>query len=128
VLIAWGNTWGNKWVESLGPEADKTPDFWSTILEITTSEFFWGIVIGVVLSISGAYFGTRFAAKAQNAELRKRQIDFCNELLDNITGLVGELEDHRNRSQVIHRDFLDLIDVEIGIYARNRENLVLLPR
>ena len=33
----------------------------------------------------------------------------------------------RDRSKAIYHDYLGLIDVEIGVYGRNREHLIHLP-
>lgn len=98
------------------------------IMDILTSGFFWGVVVGVALSILGAYAGARFTIKAQNDEHRRRTRNFSIELVENVRKVVDELDDHRTRSRIIFHDFLALLDTEISIYGRNRESFILLDR
>ncbi|MGE5165093.1 MAG: hypothetical protein ACM3IH_13855 [Sphingobacteriales bacterium] len=37
------------------------------------------------------------------------------------------MAEHRSKANVIHPDYLGLLDVEIGVFGRNRENLIVLP-
>src|SRR5207247_2088963 len=46
---------------------------------------------------------------------------------NNITAIVDDMVDHRQRTQVIHGDYLQLLDVEINVFGRNRENIIHLP-
>lgn len=39
---------------------------------------------------------------------------------------MGDIAEARRRSQAIHHDLLALIDVEVGIYGRNREHSIRL--
>lgn len=94
---------------------------WTT--EVLTSEFFWGIIAGLVLAAAGAAFSMYLDSRRR----RKDIAVFCLDLIRSVSDLIQNLEDNRDRSRVIYHDFLGTIEAEIGVYARNREQLALLP-
>jgi hypothetical protein len=97
-----------------------------TLGAIVTSEFFWGIVVGLLLSLVGSYALVRF----QGAELRKRQTElikrFAADTVKNISAAVRDMEELRGRTDLIHHDFLVLLDNEIAVFNRNREHTIHL--
>ena len=90
---------------------------------VLMSEFFWGVIFGLLLSVIGAYCLAVFQRKAQK-DLFK---NFCIDTVDNIKAIVDDMVDHRQRTQVIHGDYLALLDIEFNVFARNREHIIHLP-
>jgi hypothetical protein len=94
---------------------------------VLTSEFFWGVIIGLILSIIGGYglaiFQTNSQSKAQKLIFR----DFSVDTVKNVKQIIDEMDDIRSRTGAIHLDFLVLMEVEIGVFGRNREHLTRLP-
>ena len=97
-----------------------------TFIRLLASEFFWGIVIGVILSLTSAIVATKYQAiqtqNERNITIRK----FLADAIGNIKEYADRLSDLRERSRVIDHEFLNLMEVEIGIYGRNREHLIWL--
>lgn len=94
---------------------------------IITGEFFWGIVVGLILSFLGgwvlAFFTIRLTQKNQREVVRNFSID----TIQNLQAIIRDMDATTTRAQAIHHDFLALIDIEISIYGRNREHLIHLP-
>jgi hypothetical protein len=100
---------------------------WDWIVTVLTSEFFWGVIVGLALSVFGAYWLAVFAARQQQKAQKDLIKNFCIDTVNNITAIVDDMVDHRQRTQVIHGDYLQLLDVEINVFGRNRENIIHLP-
>jgi hypothetical protein len=94
---------------------------------VLTSEFFWGVIAGLLLSVIGAYclavFTTRQQRKAQKDLIK----NFCIDTVDNIKVIVDDMVDCRQRTQVIHTDYLALLDIEFNVFSKNREHIIRLP-
>lgn len=86
------------------------------------SEFVWGIVIGILLSTLSAWLGLQLNRAYTQRNVRR----FCLDLSSNISELADGLNDTRQKHRYIDSEFLDLIDVEIQIYGRNREHLIAI--
>jgi hypothetical protein len=95
---------------------------------ILTGEFFWGIVIGLVLSFFSAWLLARYTASFQKKQQQRVVLDFCADEIRSLQSLVKEMDDQRDRAKAIFHDYLALIDVEIGVYGRNREHIVHIPQ
>jgi predicted ATP-dependent protease len=93
------------------------------LTKIFSSEFFWGIVIGVALSIISAFSATRYQAYRSRVDQNQLIRKFLADAIENIVQYGQRLADHRERAKVIDHEFLNLVDTEIGIYGRNREHL-----
>ena len=91
-------------------------------LNLLISEFLWGIIIGGVLT----YLGTYIAFTLQKREKSELVKNFCKDSISIIFDYIKSMDEHRDRSKVIYTDFIDLIDVEINIYGRNREHIILI--
>jgi hypothetical protein len=52
---------------------------------------------------------------------------FCADTVTNIRQIVGDMDNTRSKSNIIHNDYLVLLDVENNVFGRNREHLVTLP-
>jgi len=96
------------------------------MLEIIQGQFFWGIIIGLLLSFFGAWMLARFTVELSHKKLKQNVVKFLIDIIRNLRSTINDMDANRDRSEAIHHDFLGLIDVEIGIYARNREHLVHL--
>ena len=94
---------------------------------ILTGEFFWGIIIGLVLSFAGGWAQAKIAASIQEKAARSTVVRFCSDTIKNIQSIISEMDRTRDRARSIHHDFLNLIEIEIQIYGRNREHLIHLP-
>lgn len=92
------------------------------VILVLTSEFVWGIAFGIALSTFSA-FATFHLNKFNQSRTIKR---FLLDTINNIESLSLELSDNRDRNKVIDNEFLDLIDVEVNIFGRNREHLSAL--
>lgn len=97
------------------------------MLEVLSGEFFWGIVIGLILSLVGGWTLAKFTVSMTQAHQKRTVVLFCSDTIQNIRNIVLDFDQFRDRAQAIHPDFLALIDVEVGIYGRNREHLIHLP-
>ena len=90
--------------------------------EVITSQFVWGTVLGVCLSVLTARASIYFQLRDQEERVQK----FSQDLIRNITDYAESLSEARERSHAIHHDILALIENEIGIWGRNREHLFLI--
>ena len=92
------------------------------IFDVATSQFLWGITLGLLLTVAVAAIHIRLEMR------QKRRIvaAFCQDLVDSICELIQNLEDNRHRNKVIDHEFLETIAAEITVYGRNREHLVVL--
>ncbi len=92
------------------------------VCDVVTSEFVWGVVIGLFLALVVA---------GASVWLDKRQkrgiaLDLCGDLISNICKLIQDLDDHRRRNNNINHELLELILAEIHIFGRNREHIILI--
>jgi hypothetical protein len=94
---------------------------------VLTSEFFWGVVVGVVLAALGAWLQAIFTARQQRKAQKDLIKNFCINTVENIKAIVDDMVDHRQRTQIIHLDYLMLLDIEFNIFGRNREQIIHLP-
>jgi hypothetical protein len=94
---------------------------------LLASEFFWGIIVGLLLTILGSYLLVKFQTNEQEKSRQRLVRDFCHDTIKNIYQIIDEMNDNYAKSQVIHNDYLNLLDVEIAVFGRNREHLVVLP-
>jgi hypothetical protein len=97
------------------------------VLTVLTSEFFWGVIVGLFLSTIGSYFLAKFTADQQRRERKEVLKNFSADTVNNIRQIVDDMNDLRNKMKVIHNDYLALLDVEINVFGRNREQLIYLP-
>jgi hypothetical protein len=95
---------------------------------ILQGEFFWGIVVGLALSFFGAWLLAKFTVSLQQKHQKKVVVEFCIDEVRNLQSLIQEMDATRDRTKAIFHDFLALIDAEVGVYGRNRENLLHLPQ
>jgi uncharacterized membrane-anchored protein YhcB (DUF1043 family) len=89
---------------------------------VVTSEFVWGTIIGILLSVVAARLAIRF----QSAQQTRVVGTFSLDLVSNVQDYIRVLEDHRERNKVIHYDFLALVEAEVAVWGRNREHMVLI--
>ena len=109
----------------------QTPHLSTVLMRPTNllmSEFFWGVVVGLLLSAIGAYCLAVFVSRQQWKAQRDLIKNFCIDTVDNIKTIVDDMVDHRERTQVIHGDYLALLDIEFKAFAKHREHIVHLPK
>ena len=97
------------------------------MIEILKGEFFWGILIGLLLSFVGGWVLAKFTVSMTQSHQKRTVVLFCIDTIKNVQTIILDLDQVRDRAKIIHPDFLALIDVEVGIYGRNREHLIHLP-
>jgi hypothetical protein len=91
------------------------------------SEFLWGLVFGSLLSIAGAWAVAHFSLKMQTQNQLRLIKRLCRDTAKNVKSISEQFDETKSRTKLIYGDYLTLIDVEIGVYGRNREHLVLIP-
>ena len=79
------------------------------------------MIVGLGLSVHAS--GAKQQQKAQKDLIK----NFCIDTVDNIKAIVDDMVDHRERTQVIHKDYLALLDIEFNVFAKNREHMIHLP-
>jgi hypothetical protein len=62
--------------------------------------------------------------KNERAELVR---NFSSDTVTNLLQIMRDLEDLRGRTNMIQHDFLQLLDVELGVFGRNTEHIIHLP-
>jgi hypothetical protein len=67
---------------------------WDWIVTVLTSEFFWGVVVGLVLAAIGAWLQAIFSAKQQQKAQKDLIRNFCINTVDNIKAIVNDMADH----------------------------------
>jgi hypothetical protein len=97
------------------------------MLEILKSEFFWGIVVGLLLSFIGGWVQANLTVSINEKTMKKTVINFCLDTIRNLQSVITEMDKGRDRAKVIFAEFLALIDQELVIYQRNREHMIRLP-
>jgi hypothetical protein len=97
------------------------------VATVLASEFFWGIVIGLILALISGYALAKFTSSEQIIGAKRTVKSFAIDVIRNIKSIDDELEQTRDKGKVIHPDYLALLDVEIGVFGRNREHLLHLP-
>lgn len=97
------------------------------MLEVLTGQFFWGVVVGLLLSFVGGWTLARVTISMTQAHQKRTVVLFCADTVQNIRNIVLDLDRVRDRARIIHHDFMALIEIEVQIYGRNREHLIHLP-
>jgi hypothetical protein len=93
---------------------------------LESGEFFWGIVVGLLLSFIFAWAQAKITISMNEKTMKKTVINFCLDTIRNLENVIREMDESRDRAKAIFHDFLALIDVEVGIYGRNREHMIRL--
>src|SRR5436305_2895825 len=94
---------------------------------VLSGEFFWGVIVGVVLTGLGGFLQVRFQANENRKERLALIRSFIVDTARNVQRIVADMEETRRRVNAIHSDFLVLFDVEMNVFGRNREQIVSLP-
>jgi hypothetical protein len=99
------------------------------LVTVLTSDFFWGVIVGLGLAAFGAWLQAIFTARQQQKAQKALIKNFCIDTVNNLKAIVEDMvvDDHRQRTQVIHGDYLALLDIEIDVFGRNREHIIHLP-
>jgi hypothetical protein len=89
---------------------------------VLTSEFVWGIILGMLLAIvvAGANAWIDTERRRKNTQI------LFFDLVNSVCDLIDALEDHRGRTRLIEKEFLELIDAEIAVYGRTRVYVTVL--
>lgn len=96
------------------------------LFQVLTSEFSWGLLAGLVLSFIGAFAQTKMLRRAHISMQEEDIVNLASDLIKNIVQICDQLSEARRRSRAIHHELLNLLDVEIGIYGRTREQFIRL--
>ena len=99
----------------------------NTINIILQSEFFWGIVVGLILAAIGAVIQVWLSLKSQKSQQKESILTLSGDVLKNIVSILEEFEEvRRKKNRFIDVSYLVLLDVEIAILSRNRELMILV--
>jgi hypothetical protein len=90
---------------------------------LASSEFIWGIGLGVGLTWLLFYFQKRESLRDKEHVVAA----FCSDLIRNINLIIGDMDANLESSGTIYKDFLVLLDVELSVFSRSHEQLVRLP-
>jgi hypothetical protein len=105
----------------------QSPHPTTVLMRVLMTEFFWGLIVGLLLSIIGAYCLAVFTSRQQQKAQKDLTKNFCIDTVDNIKTIVGDMVDRRQQTQVIHGDYLTLLDIEFNVFANNRKQIGHLP-
>src|SRR5262245_14199887 len=97
------------------------------LIRVLMTEFFGGVIVGLLLSIIGAYCLAVFTSRQQRKGQKDLIKSFCIDTVDSIRSIVDDMVDRRQKAQVIHGDYLALLDIEFNAFAKNREQIGDLP-
>jgi hypothetical protein len=95
--------------------------------KVLTNEFFWGVVVGVVLTAIGAWLQARLTIRQQKEAQKDLIRNFCIDRVNNIKAVVEQMADYEHKANVIQWDYLMRLDIEMGVFNRNREHTIHLP-
>jgi hypothetical protein len=95
-------------------------------LSVLESEFFWGVIVGAVLAALGSWLIVWLQERAQQRYRNKTVRSFSIDTVENVLQIIRDLQKLRGRPNAIQYDFLALLEVEIGVFGRNREQIILL--
>jgi hypothetical protein len=73
-------------------------------LKVLTSDFLWGIVVGLLISMIGAFVQAKIYADRLVIQQRSTVILFAQDVIKNIIRVAEDIEEARRRSRVIHHD------------------------
>lgn len=99
-----------------------------TFWKIATSEFLWGIVVGLLVSFAGGWFQARVTQLQQRQERKGLIKDFCIDLIRNLERYATEISRVRKHGNTVPKRILGLIDNELIAYGRQRDFLVLIDQ
>ena len=96
------------------------------MMQVLQGQFFWGVVIGLLLSFIGAWASAMITNCLATRERKRIFREFTINSIRNISSIAEDMDASRDRSKVIFHDYLALIEVELNIFGRNREHLINL--
>ena len=62
------------------------------IVTVLKSEFFWGVIVGLVLSVFGAYWLAVFGARQQQKAQKDQIKNLCIDTVNNLRAIVDQQE------------------------------------
>jgi len=68
------------------------------MVTVLKSEFFWGVIVGLVLSVFGAYWLTVFGARQQQKAQKDQIKNLCIDTVNNLRAIVDDMVDNGRRS------------------------------
>jgi hypothetical protein len=100
---------------------------WETLGGILKSEFLWGIIIGAFLTGIGSILVVRLQGRDQQRQRAELVRTFSIDTVQNIVQIIRDLQNLRSRTNAIQHDFLALLQIELDVFGRNREQIIHLP-
>ena len=106
---------------------DVANTFWiDTFWKIATSEFLWGIVVGLLVAFAGAWLQAWVTHRQQRSDRRELIKLFCLDVIHNLQRYAAEIGKIRQHAKIVPKRVLVLIDHELLAYGRQRDFLVLI--
>jgi hypothetical protein len=67
--------------------------------EILKSEFFWGVVVGLLLSFIGAWVQAKITVSMNETRMKKTVVNFCLDTIGNLENVIREMDKSRDRAR-----------------------------
>ena len=67
--------------------------------EILKSEFFWGVVVGLLLSFIGAWVQAKITVSMNETRMKRTVINFCLDTIGNLENVIREMDKSRDRAR-----------------------------
>ena len=96
-------------------------------MSVLQNEFFWGVIVGTILAALSSWLIVWLQERAQQRYRIKTVRSFSIDTVENILQIIRDLQKLRGRTKAIQHDFLVLLEIELGVFGRNREHIILLP-
>ena len=84
-------------------------------------------MVGAALTWIGSILIVRLTERSQRLQRFELVRAFSADTVSNITQIIRDLHSLRQRTNAIQIDVVLLLDVEIGVFSRNREHIIALP-
>ena len=67
------------------------------VIVVITSQFFWGVIVGLILSVVGSYSLARFSSRQQQEERKSILKNFCADTVTNIRQIIDDMDQTLNK-------------------------------
>ncbi|MXN66840.1 hypothetical protein GR183_18145 [Stappia sp. GBMRC 2046] len=93
------------------------------IIRILVSEFFWGIVVGALIALLGAWVQARLHFRYDRRDKEKLVCEFLSDSFSGLINIINSAKDIYESSSRIPDHKIEQILSELSILGRNREHI-----